>query len=245
MILLLIVISVLIHVTIEHCDLLIDDRIECGYPGIMKMECEDRNCCWLPFSADDLRNPPWCSVPASNYCGYKMLSNDLLQDQCNKTRTANITVESVYEDVLRVKIIRSTGDYEVPDNIYPFHTTSNQENKLKFEAFEDNYGNFNFRTKRQDTEEVIWDTDLRDDSSSSSIRMKFMYTQIGSHLPSNHSIYGLGYHAGNFKIEPGSRLALFARDSATVENQNLYSAHPVYIEIQNGKAHGVVKQALV
>ena len=242
MIKLLLTIFISIHITNQHSDLLIDDRAECGYPGISDLECGDRNCCWIPFSADDLRNPPWCSVPASNYCGYNMISSDLLQDRCNKTRTANITIENVYEDVLRVKIIRSSGEFEIPDNIYPNNQKFNiaKENKLEIKFFEDEYENFNFRIKRNDTGEVIWDTDLRDESSSSSVRMKLMYTQIGSYIPLNHSIYGLGYHAGKLKIEPGSRIALFARDSPTVENQNLYAAHPFYLQIQNGKAHGVV-----
>lgn len=239
----LVTILISIHITNQHSDLLIDDRVECGYTGISELECEDRNCCWMPFSADDLRNPPWCSVPASNYCGYNMISSGLLQDRCNMTRTANITIENVYEDVLRVKIFRSRGEFEIPDNIYPNHQSFNtsQKSKLQIEFFEDKYRNFNFRIKRNDTGEVIWDTDLRDDSSSSSIRMKLMYSQIGSYIPLNHSIFGLGYHAGKLKIEPGSRITLFARDSPSFENRNLYSAHPFYLQIQNGKAHGVVR----
>ena len=237
------VFSYFLQLTSQHCDLLIDDRVECGYPGISKVECEDRNCCWIPFSVDDLRNPPWCSAPASNYCGYKMISVGLLKDRCNKTRTANITVERVYEDVLRVEIVRSSGDFQVPHHIYPNHKNKVNEShsKLRFEPFEDKYGNFNFKVIRNDTEEIIWNTDLNNDTSSSSIQMKLLYTQIGGYLLSNHSIYGLGYHAGKLKIEPGSRLALFARDAPTSENQNLYSTHTFYLQIQNGKAHGVVR----
>lgn len=241
LLLLLASIYVLIRITIEHCDLLIDDRVECGYPGISEIECEDRNCCWIPFSADDLRNPPWCSLSSSDYCGYKMMSSHLLQDRCNMSRTADITIDNVYEDVLRVKIIRSSDEFEIPANVYPAPDNFSFKNKLKFEEYEDKYGNFNFKIKRIHTGEVIWDTDLRHESSSSSIRLKLLYTQIGSYLPSNHSLYGLGYHAGKLKIGPRSRIALFSRDSPTIQNENLYGAHPFYIQIQNGKAHGVVR----
>lgn len=231
-----ILISVL-QVTKDHCDLLIDDRSECGYPGISKIECEDRNCCWIPFSTNDLRNPPWCSKHASNYCGYTMLSSNLLQDKCNHSRTANIAVENIYEDVLRVKIVRSSGDFQVPGTLYENENAS----KLKFESFTDKYDNFNFKIIRTHTDQVIWNTDLSNDPlSASSIVMKLMYTQVGSRLPSNHSIFGLGYHAGKLKVESGNRLTLFARDSPTIENQNLYGAHPFYLQIQDGKAHGVV-----
>ena len=228
----------------EHCDLLIDDRSECGFPGIGRIECEDRNCCWIPFSLDDIRNPPWCSKPSNDSCGYSSIpdNNKLLQDRCNTSRTANITVQWIDENILRVKIIRTNGEFQVPESIYPTGNESNLNDKklLGYEFFNDKNSNFNFKIYRADTNETIWDTDLQNQFSSSSIRMKSHYTQIGSKLPLNHSIFGLGYHAGKLKVEPGSRLALFARDSPTVEGQNLYGSHPFYLQIQNNKAHGVV-----
>lgn len=232
------------HVVKGHCDLLIDDRRECGYMGISKVECEDRNCCWIPFSQKDLRNPPWCVLPISNPCGYTFTSPNTLQDQCNSSRLVNLTVQNIDQDILRVKIERSKGEFHVPEWIYPEIDQSRLQNtsELNFKAFFDQNNNFNFEINRNNSEKnVIWNTELKEDSlSSSSFQMKFMYTQVGSQLPVNHSIYGLGYHAGILKVEPGTRLALFARDSPTVENQNLYGAHPFFIEIRNGTAHGVV-----
>lgn len=227
-----------------HCDLLIDDRFECGYPGIMKVECEDRNCCWIPFSQDDLRNPPWCTIPAQDTCGYTMKSSNILQDRCNLSRTAYFSVENIDGDILRVKIRRSKGEFQVPDWIYPEIRKERfkNESSLKLEMFSDKNENFNFKITRNNSNETIWDTDFKEQTSASSFKLKFMYTQIGSRLPTNHSIFGLGYHAGSLNIEPGTRLALFARDSPTIENQNLYGAHPFYIEIRNGKAHGVVNK---
>lgn len=231
-----------------HCDLLIDDRSECGYPGIGSVECEDRNCCWIPFSPDDIRNPPWCSKPTSDSCGYSLVTDnnnkDLLQDRCNSSRTADISVKWIDENILRVKIVRSQGEFQVPESIYPAASIDTKviDNKklLGFEAFEDQNFNFNFKIYRTDTNETIWNTDLQDQASSSSIRMKHLYTQVGSKLPLKYSIFGLGYHAGKLKVEPGSRLALFARDSSTIEGQNLYGSHPFYLQIQDEKAHGVV-----
>ena len=229
---------------IGHCDLLIDDRSECGYPGIERVECEDRNCCWIPFSPDDLRNPPWCSKPANNSCGYALVPDnpDLLQDRCNSSRNADINIQAIDENILRVKIIRSKGEFEVPDSIYPLLSYSKitHQKSLEYEAFEDEYKNFNFRIYRADTNETIWNTYLSNPTSSSSIRLKYLYTQIGSQLPLNHSIFGMGYHSGKLKVEPGSRITLFARDSSTIAGQNLYSAHPFYLQIQNNRAHGVV-----
>ena len=227
-----------------HCDLLIDDRNECGYPGIERVECEDRNCCWIPFSQDDLRNPPWCSKPASDSCGYSLIpgNENLLQDRCNSSRTANITIEMIDANILSVKIIRTKGEFQVPSSIYPIlnYSTSINEKLLDYKTYEDQNNNFNFKIYRTDTNETIWETDLLNQASSSSIQMKSFYTQIGSKLPLDHSIFGLGYHAGKLKVEPGTRIALFARDLPTIEGQNLYSAHPFYLQLQNGKAHGVV-----
>lgn len=225
-----------------HCDLLIDDRVDCGYAGISKIECEDRNCCWMPFSAEDLRNPPWCIFPQPDYCGFARISPNKLQDRCNSSRLVDILVENISEDILRVKLTRSHNEFQVPYWIYPeIKINYSNDYKLKFQEFSDKNGNFNFKITRNNSNFVLWNTDLADSFSSSSFRMKSMYTQVGSIIPLNHSIYGLGYHAGSLKINPVTRLTLFARDSPTLENQNLYGVHPFYMEIRNGSAHGVVK----
>lgn len=227
-----------------HCDLLIDDRSDCGYPGISKIECLDRNCCWVPFSAGDLRNPPWCTTIANDTCGYSVLTPNLLQDQCNRSRTAKLSIEYPYKDVLRVKITRSLDEFQIPDQLYPTHPLGSNNSALSYKSFTDKNDNYNFKIGRISSNETIWNTDLQDNQSASSIKMKYLYTQIGSLLPLNHTIFGLGYHAGKIRVLPGQRLALFARDSPTVENQNLYSAHPFYLQVQDGKAHGVVKYFL-
>jgi hypothetical protein len=88
----------------QHCDLLIDDRSECGFPGIEKIQCEERNCCWIPFALNDIRNPPWCSEPANKSCGYKQITPTTLQDRCNSTRFANISIQYIGTSILRVSI---------------------------------------------------------------------------------------------------------------------------------------------
>lgn len=223
-----------------NCDVLVDDRNECGYPGISKTECLDRNCCWVPFSASDLRNPPWCSSRTSNSCGYSLFTNHTLKDRCNESNITSLFVDYPYKDVLRVKIIRSENEFQIPDQLYPKLSIVSNHSELEYKSFKDENGNFNFKIDRISSNETIWNTDLQDDQFASSIKMKYLYTQIGSKLPLNHAIYGLGYHTGKLKINPGQILALYARDSPTVENQNLYGAHPFYIQVQNGKAHGVV-----
>ena len=227
----------------SHCDLLVDNKIECGYTGMRKNECDILSCCWIPFSAEDFRNPPWCAKQLDQACGFRKINEKILQDCCNKTSQANIEILSEDSDTLRVKIIRSKNEFEVPESIYPAindRSQSHETSKLIFKDFNDHNGNYNFKIERTNSSEIIWDTDLKDDLSASSFQIKHMYTQIGSRLPLNHSIYGLGYHAGSLKISAGTRIALFARDSATFENQNLYGAHSVYLQIQNGKAHGIV-----
>jgi alpha-glucosidase (family GH31 glycosyl hydrolase) len=225
----------------QHCDLLIDDRSECGFPGIEKIQCEERNCCWIPFALNDIRNPPWCSEPANKSCGYKQITPTTLQDRCNSTRFANISVQYIGTSILRVSITRSFNEFTVPSSLFPNEANeSSFTSELRFESFNDDFGNFNFKIIRLKDSSIIWDTNLPGNNSMSSIQMKNQYTQIGSRIPKNHNIYGLGYHAGPLKIPEGARLALYSRDAPSLPSQNLYSAHPFYLQLQNGTAHGVV-----
>lgn len=211
-------------------------------------ECISKGCCWVQFSADDPRNPPWCCNPSLNRCGLRRISANHLQNTCNNTMQPIITqVSHPYPDTLRVKIMRSEDEFVIPNWITPDPSRSNinnsniNSNMVKYTEFNDSRGKFNFKIERcTNSSKVIWNTSFNYSSSSySSIRMDHMYTQIGTRLPSNHSIYGLGYHAGHLKLDVGTRLALFARDSATLEGQNLYGAHPFYMQVIGGLAHGV------
>ncbi|KND02724.1 uncharacterized protein SPPG_01807 [Spizellomyces punctatus DAOM BR117] len=58
--------------------------------------------------------------------------------------------------------------------------------------------------------------------------------------PKNANIYGLGENVSALRKDPdGSIWTIFARDAPSPPNENLYGCHPVYMELRDGKAHGV------
>ena len=100
---LIIVVSCVSSKNNQLCDLLVDERIECGFMGIKMSECISRGCCWVPFSADDPRNPPWCCNPSLNECGIRNILESSLINTCNNTmKSLNKTVSYPFADTLRV-----------------------------------------------------------------------------------------------------------------------------------------------
>lgn len=230
---------------VGHCDLLIDERQECGFVGIGAMECRERGCCWIPHSEADPRNPPWCTIPGNRSCGYTgdtTLLTQVLHDVCNVTNRARFQASFPYDDIAHLSVSRET-DFQMPSWLYsPLPSGLNVSKSLDITLSLDPNQLLHFKvTRKTNGSNALWDTDTKNASHLSSFRLVDKYTQIGSVLPRGHHLFGLGYRAGGLRVRPGSRVALFARDSPTVTGQNLYGAHPFYLQMQDGQAHGVVR----
>ena len=100
---------------------------------------------------------------------------------------------------------------------------------------------FNFAIIRKIDGQTIFNT-----SSGSSDVLVFeeQFLEISTGLPDDANIYGLGESIRPYKLNPEeTRATLFARDAASPVDQNLYGAHPFYMEMRNGRSHGVVSFA--
>lgn len=82
-------------------------------------------------------------------------------------------------------------------------------------------------------------TVLFDTSSVGDIVYENQYLSLGTVLPANPNIYGLGERAAPLKLPTGQTYTIFARDNATPVLQNVYGSHAFYMEMRGGKAHGV------
>ena len=63
------------------------------------------------------------------------------------------------------------------------------------------------------------------------------YLEIGTTLPSNPNIYGLGERIHAFRLNPvGRTYTIFNKDQGTPVNLNLYGSHPFYLDVRTGSA---------
>ncbi|RUS13377.1 galactose mutarotase-like domain-containing protein [Endogone sp. FLAS-F59071] len=78
---------------------------------------------------------------------------------------------------------------------------------------------------------------------------KEQYLEISSKVPEGANVYGLGEVNSTFKRkfasekdgeEMGTVTTLWCRDTPVPRDRNVYGAHPFYMEMRDGKAHGVL-----
>lgn len=80
---------------------------------------------------------------------------------------------------------------------------------------------------------------LFDTTNAGDIVYENQYLSIATGLPQNANIYGIGERAAPLKLPSGKTYTIFARDTATPYLQNVYGSHAFYMEMRDGKAHGV------
>ncbi|KAJ9069283.1 hypothetical protein DSO57_1020094 [Entomophthora muscae] len=137
---------------------------------------------------------------------------------------------------LRVKIVDSAKQHwEVPQSLMSpdpsYNPTDPAISLLKFSYSENP---FTFCVSRKDTGEVIFDT------HSHRLVFEEQYLELTSSLPADANIYGIGEVIGRFRRDPKNTIqGMWARDDASPEYENIYGDQPLYIELREGKAHGV------
>jgi len=134
-------------------------------------------------------------------------------------------------NILDVRIIDNDAKrYEIPKGFYkesqPFNGTE-EKLEYKWEIGVKDKGLFDFKIIRKATNEVIFDTSIKNFIYSNN------YLEFGSSLPTNR-IYGLGERNNpSFLMGPGT-YTLLARDQVgVIENgspgHNVYGSHPMYL----------------
>lgn len=54
----------LVAVFAASCSVKDADKVDCGYMGINKTQCEAKGCCWVPAQSEGLlTDTPWCFYP--------------------------------------------------------------------------------------------------------------------------------------------------------------------------------------
>lgn len=94
---------------------------------------------------------------------------------------------------------------------------------------------FSFAVQRSSDGETLFN------SSGSNLIFESQYVRLRTSLPLNPYLYGLGEDSDSFRLEVNdyTRTIWNYGNAFLPTNQPLYGSHPIYIEMRNGKAHGV------
>ncbi|ORY01376.1 hypothetical protein K493DRAFT_209753 [Basidiobolus meristosporus CBS 931.73] len=158
---------------------------------------------------------------------------------CNRygQDSENLEVQVTMERArIHVKILDPNENaFEVPEDLlapdHSFNPKVSAESLLEFHYESEP---FSFWIRRKDTGETIFDT------TGIPLIYEKEYRELTSRLPHDANIYGIGEVVSNFRRNPEYTLQpMWARDAADPINQNIYGTHPFYIELRDGKAHGV------
>ena len=153
-----------------------------------------------------------------------------------------LTFEAYFNqpDALRV-IIKDINNNRFEPDDYP--NPQNYHNK-NYEFHLNKYP-FSFKVTRKSDGEVIYDTSFA--SGAPGFFFAENYLEIGTRVPKNPHIYGLGERTSSFRLDTNSTyytLWTLAQDclydtGKGDRGKNMYGHHPVYLELRKGKAHGV------
>ncbi|KAI9142766.1 glycosyl hydrolases family 31-domain-containing protein [Paraphysoderma sedebokerense] len=160
-----------------------------------------------------------------------------LQNSCSRYSTPihslDINVKAHNEHTLHVKI-GAPDRWEVPQQVLPRPTADTAISiDSALYTFHYHTSPFSFFVTRKSDDSVIFDTRGFD------FVFEKQYIEISTRLDKHANIYGFGENASRLKRSSKQTITLWARDAAPEENENVYGHHPFYMELKNGKTHGV------
>ncbi|CAG8514259.1 10673_t:CDS:2 [Acaulospora morrowiae] len=188
------------------------------------------------FAAQDGYNLKDVMKSPSTFKGRLVLSQehvDLIPAFGADLRDLSIFVEYQTSNRLRICISDPAEKrWRVPEDVVSVDKIKMSADDLKYEfGFEQNPFGF-YVTRKADGDRIF-------DTVNERLIFKDQYIEFSTKLPSNSNIYGFGETTGRLKRQPGKRMTMWARDAPCPEGENLYGSHPFYLELRNGKAHGV------
>ncbi|CAJ0876250.1 14828_t:CDS:2 [Entrophospora sp. SA101] len=155
-----------------------------------------------------------------------------------------VIVEHQTKDRLRVKIFDPyDARFEIPDNIVPIpdielNSEQNQDINYNFTFTKDPFTFSIYRINNNGDAEKIIDTNVK---NTNTLVFEDQFMEMSFELPDDPFIYGLGEIVYALRRNPNGTLqTIWTRDAPTPIDQNVYGAHPFYLEMRDGKAHGVV-----
>lgn len=137
---------------------------------------------------------------------------------------------------LHVKIYDSAEDvYQIPRDILAFPEGVNDTGSSSLLTFSYTESPFSFAVQRSDTRETLFNT------SGEALVFEPQFVHLRTSLPTDPYIYGLGEDVDSFRRQTDNykRTIYNVGDAFLPKHANLYSSHPVYLEMRDGQAHGV------
>ncbi|KAK6195135.1 hypothetical protein SNE40_000621 [Patella caerulea] len=217
--------------------------------GASQNSCSNRGCIW---AEQKIKGAPWCIYPESH--GYLIDGDVTMTARGQSARLHRIKTDTIYggeifekllitveyqtENRLRVKIVpNNVTRYEIPPEALNI-TASNTLPDLQLYDVTLIKGppQFGIVIKRKGTNTTVFSTDLPGMTYSD------QFIQITTRLPSDN-LYGFGEHNHRrFRHDMNWKTwSIFTRDIGAVGPENLYGAHPVYMNLENdGKASVVL-----
>ncbi|KAF2098633.1 putative sucrase-isomaltase [Rhizodiscina lignyota] len=163
----------------------------------------------------------------------------LAGDACNvygdDIRDLQLLVEYQSGNRLHVKIYDAAEQvYQIPETFLSLPSGADAPSDFPL-VFSYVARPFSFAIQRRDTRETIFNT------TGTNLVFESQYIRLRTSLPEDPYIYGLGEDSDPLRrpTQNYSRTFWNVGDSFLPEGSNLYGAHPIYIEMRDGKAHGV------
>lgn len=204
-----------------------------------RFECAARECCWDPS-----HRTPWCFKPIQR-CPYIVINSTLdseytLENKCygrqhrdfNAIPYLKMSMHHLRYGVVNIKI-KPVDYYDVSSIVHeyfpkPEKRSNKKEPKVNLVVDQNPFG---LQVWRRSDGMLLFD--------SQDLVFQEYFVSIQTRLSPNSTLHGLGYRAGPLKLSPG-KYAIWARDASTLPtNGNLYSAQPMYINVENERAYGV------
>ncbi|XP_049848123.1 uncharacterized protein LOC126311211 [Schistocerca gregaria] len=150
----------------------------------------------------------------------------------------NVLMRTTYytEDIVNVVFLDRDADrWRVPDAVLPGPQNASHPNLEVSLSKGESFG-FSIRRRADAEQRPIFEV-----SDDGGLVFEDRYLEITTSLPGDPVIYGLGERVAPLRLPYDDRTyTIFTKDLATPEFLNVYGAHPFYMEMRNGKAHGVL-----
>lgn len=217
--------------------------------GVTQQKCENRGCCWRPFSGNSHRlgGVPFCFFP-SGYEGYQVTSLQksdtgmkvklqLSQPTVWPGDVQQVALDVIYDTPTRLhfKIYDpNNARYEVPIKlsraINPVTAV-----KTNYNLYIPSHGPFYITVTRKSSGHVLFSS-----QNVSPLVFADQFIQLGTQLSTKY-LYGLGEHRAAFLVSTNwTKRAFWSRDQPPSPDSNLYGVHPFYLNIErDNNAHGV------
>ena len=125
--------------------------------------------------------------------------------------------------------------YQIPETILSLPSGADAPSADSLLSFSYVENPFSFAVQRKDTKETLFNT------SGTDLIFETQYIRLRTSLPDDPYIYGLCEDSDPLRRSTTNYSRTFwnVGDSFLPNGSNLYGAHPIYIEMRNGTAHGV------